>query len=141
MNPFLGAARVSFLLIACVALALVSVSLGCGDDKQAGGILIDTSGGDGGDPLASGAGAGQLTLAVATDNDMGNVLEILSEGNAGASFTPASGLMADLGANPLIVPDDLVIEVDPVAPPGGTPYAVSADSNLYISDGVGELQD
>jgi len=128
----------------CLSLLVLGVACKGGGDGARYPNVVDVSGGNGGSSDDDqGGDAGGIVLGVAFDG--GSSIEVLERGDVDVSWVPFTELelLLDFGATPLVVEGELVITVDPAAPPAGEVYTLtnSSTGELFVSNGIGGLED
>jgi len=93
---------------------------------------VNTSGGDGGPDGGGGGDADYIDIEFYYGSE--GPLEVLTSGQADASFTPTA-VTGYLGDNPLYMNLDGTIWVVTTSPAAGIPYLLANNYSLYISDG------
>ncbi len=122
-----------YLFIAVLTVTACGGGGGGGGGGGAVSVTVDTSGGLGGSAGATGGNGGFVELLKFGGT---GAIEVLNSGTVDARFTLTT-TTANLGTNPLSVTADTTVALNPaIPPPAGSPYLLSGDTNLYISDGT-----
>jgi len=127
--------RISIYLFIISSVFILLSTPGCDDDggkkKSSARSSFSAQGGD--STILGGGDGGQMSI-VSTGG-----IKITPGGSVNASFSFPS-VDPGMGENSLVISADTSITLDPaVEPAAGTPYLVTDDQNIYISDGDGVM--
>lgn len=119
----------------CVLLVgLAALVTGCPDGS--GGPTLDASGGDASAESGRGAAGGEIDIRITLGDDAEGGVEIRRSGSADTSYESPPLLPPFAGSNPLVVTDEVIVEVvNEGDPPAGTVYIEDDETSLFISNG------